>query len=76
MKTAFAIAAHPDDIEFMMAGTLLLLKNAGYKIHYLNLASGNCGSIEYNSATLKKTRLQEAKQAAKILGAQFHPPFC
>ncbi|MDQ6630443.1 MAG: PIG-L family deacetylase, partial [Verrucomicrobiota bacterium] len=33
MKTAFAIAAHPDDIEFMMAGTLLLLKNAGYEIH-------------------------------------------
>lgn len=26
MKTAIAIAAHPDDIELMMAGTLLLLK--------------------------------------------------
>ncbi|MDQ6632968.1 MAG: PIG-L family deacetylase [Verrucomicrobiota bacterium] len=76
MKTAFAIAAHPDDIEFMMAGTLLLLKNAGYEIHYLNLASGNCGSIEYDSATLRKIRRQEAKQAAKILGAHFHPPFC
>ena len=24
-RVAFAIAAHPDDIEFMMAGTLILL---------------------------------------------------
>ncbi len=32
-KTAMAIAAHPDDIEFFMAGTLLLLKQNGYQIH-------------------------------------------
>ena len=30
MKTAIAIGAHPDDIEFYMAGTLLLLKKAGW----------------------------------------------
>lgn len=76
MKTAFAIGAHPDDIELMMAGTLLLLKKAGYQIHYLNLSSGNCGSIEYDSTTIKKLRLAEAKKAADILGAHFHPPFC
>jgi LmbE family N-acetylglucosaminyl deacetylase len=75
-KIAFAIVAHPDDIEFMMAGTLLLLKKAGYEIHYMNVANGNCGSTEYNSATLKKIRLNEAKNAAKILGAHFHPPLC
>ena len=75
-KAAFAIAAHPDDIEFMMAGTLLLLKKAGYEIHYLNLSRGNCGSIEYDSPTTAKIRLKEARSAAQILGAQFHPPFC
>ena len=26
---------HPDDIEFYMAGTLLLFKQAGYEIHYM-----------------------------------------
>ena len=36
-KTAFAIACHPDDIEFMMAGTLFLLKRAGWDVHYMNL---------------------------------------
>jgi LmbE family N-acetylglucosaminyl deacetylase len=36
MKAAIAIAAHPDDIEFVMAGTLVLLKRAGYETHYFN----------------------------------------
>lgn len=76
MNTAIAIAAHPDDIEFMMAGTLLLLKNKGYEIHYLNLASGNLGTNEYDEETIKTVRLKEAQKSAAILGAHFHPPFC
>ena len=32
-----AIAAHPDDIEFMMAGTLLLLKEKGCLLNYFNI---------------------------------------
>jgi len=73
-KIALAIAAHPDDIEFMMAGTLLLLKKAGYEIHYLNLANGNCGTTEHDARTIKRIRLREAKDGAGILGARFHPP--
>ncbi|MEO7299185.1 MAG: PIG-L family deacetylase [Verrucomicrobiota bacterium] len=76
MKSALAIAAHPDDIEFMMAGTLLLLKESGYEIHYMNLSRGNCGSIETDSATTAKIRLKEGKCAAEILGAHFHLPIC
>lgn len=73
-RVAIAIAAHPDDIEFMMAGTLLLLKKAGYEIHYLNVSAGNCGSIQHDSRTTAKVRLQEGKNAAAILGAHFHAP--
>src|SRR5687768_7599782 len=76
MKSAIAIAAHPDDIELMMAGTLLLLKQAGYEIHYLNLSSGNLGTNQYDSETIKRIRLKEAQTSAAILGAHFHPPFC
>ena len=76
MKTAFAIAAHPDDIELMMAGTLLALKSKGYEIHYLNLSSGNVGSVQHDSETTKRIRLKEAQQSAAILGAHFHEPFC
>ena len=32
---AMCVAAHPDDIEFLMAGTLLLLAERGYEPHYL-----------------------------------------
>lgn len=76
MKSAIAIAAHPDDIELMMAGTLLLLKKAGYEIHYMNLSGGDCGSIEHSAVDIKKIRLAEAENASQILGAHFHPPFC
>src|SRR5436190_11375347 len=72
-KAVIAIGAHPDDIEFYMAGTLLMLKKAGYEAHYLNLASGNCGSAEYNGPTTRSIRNTEARAAAKALGAVFHP---
>jgi LmbE family N-acetylglucosaminyl deacetylase len=72
-KTAIAIGAHPDDIEFYMGGTLLLLKEAGFKTHYLSVASGNCGSAEYNGPTTRAIRNTEARAAARILGAEFHP---
>lgn len=68
-----AIAAHPDDIEFMMAGTLLLLRQAGWKIHYMTVASGNCGSMEHDSPTVRRIRRREAQTACRVLDAQFHP---
>ncbi|HEY2932288.1 MAG TPA: PIG-L family deacetylase [Acidobacteriota bacterium] len=71
-RVAMAIAAHPDDIEFMMAGTLLLLRQAGYKTHYLTLANGSCGSADQSAAEIKKTRQRESRKAAQVLGAQFH----
>jgi LmbE family N-acetylglucosaminyl deacetylase len=70
--SAIAIAAHPDDIEFYMAGTLLLLRDTGYETHYFNLASGNCGSTQYDSATTRRLRRREARSAADVLGARFH----
>jgi LmbE family N-acetylglucosaminyl deacetylase len=75
-KTVIAIGAHPDDIEFYMAGTLLLLERAGYEAHYLAVASGNCGNSQYNSSATRSIRSTEARAAAKLLGAQFHPALC
>ena len=50
MSSALAIAAHPDDIEFVMAGTLVLLREAGWTIHYFNLSTGNLGSSVMSAA--------------------------
>lgn len=74
-KIAMAIAAHPDDIEFMMGGTLLALKGAGYEIHYMNLSSGSCGGQDHPPAKLRALRAKESKEAARLLGAKFHPSF-
>lgn len=75
-KTAFAIAAHPDDIEFLMAGTLIRLADAGYEIHYLNVANGCCGSADHDRETIIRMRREEAKQAAESIGATFHESLC
>ncbi len=74
MPSAIAIAAHPDDIEFLMAGTLLLLKQAGWDIHYFNLSSGNCGSSTVPASRLRVLRRREARRAALQLGATWHAP--
>jgi N-acetylglucosamine malate deacetylase 1 len=73
-KTVFAIAAHPDDIEFMMAGTLFRLKDAGCDIHYMNLANGCCGTDRHEIDEIVEIRTEESKQACKYIGAEFHEP--
>lgn len=76
MPSAIAIAAHPDDIEFVMAGTLLRLREAGWETHYINLSTGNMGSTVMSAKETARVREQEAKAAAKVLGATWYPPFC
>ncbi len=71
-KRAFAVAAHPDDIEFQMAGTLILLKRAGYEIHYMNIANGSCGTVEYSKEEIIAIRRGEGQAAAAMIGAVFH----
>jgi len=70
----FAIAAHPDDIEFGMGGTLILLARAGCEIHYMNIANGSCGSAQHDAVRTAEIRLGEAMKAAGRIGAIFHKP--
>ena len=76
MKTVLAICAHPDDIEFLMAGTMIHLRKAGYELHYMTVANGSCGSNRYDTETLIRMRRQEAMAAAASLGAVFHESVC
>ena len=69
---ALAIMAHPDDIEFVAAGTLLLLREAGWQTHYLNLSGGDCGSMTTGPEETRRIRAAEGRAAAAILGATFH----
>ena len=71
-RTAFAICAHPDDIEFMMAGTLMRLQQVGYEVHYMTVANGSCGSISTDAETTARIRRQESIDACDVIGAVYH----
>jgi LmbE family N-acetylglucosaminyl deacetylase len=71
-SAVLAIFAHPDDIEFVAAGTLLLLRDAGFSIHYLNLSGGDCGSMTPGPEETRAIREREGRAAAALLGATFH----
>jgi len=67
-----AVGCHPDDIEFMMGGTLLHFKDGGCALHYLNIANGSCGTARHEKAEIVRIRREEARRAAEILGAEYH----
>ena len=70
-----AVFAHPDDIEFVAAGTLLLLRAAGWQTHCLTLSGGDCGSMTIDRDETRRIRTAEGRAAAAILGAEFHEGF-
>ncbi len=52
MSTAvrvLALHAHPDDVEFQCAGTLILLREAGCAVTIATMTPGDCGSAEYDA---------------------------
>ncbi|MBE6407672.1 MAG: LmbE family protein [Lentisphaerae bacterium] len=75
-KVAMAIACHPDDIEFQMAGTLLQLQKLGWEIHYMNIANGSLGTEKYDYETIVRMRRQEAIDACALAGFHYHESIC
>lgn len=75
-QSVLAIAAHPDDIEFVMAGTLMQLHRRGWQVHYFNIANGCYGSASLTPLECASVRLQEAQAAAALLPAKFYRPIC
>ncbi len=71
-KTVFAVGCHPDDIEFTTAGTLLLLKDRGWDVHYMTIANGSWGSSTIRREELIRTRRAESIRAAEFIGAHYH----
>jgi LmbE family N-acetylglucosaminyl deacetylase len=71
MPTVLAVMAHPDDIELICAGTLILLKRAGWKVHLATMTAGDLGSMNHTRAAIAKIRRKEAAASAKLLGAGY-----
>jgi len=71
-KVALATAAHPDDVEFMMAGTLALLADAGFECHIFTIGNGNCGTAVHTHEEIIRIRAGEGHSAAAVIGATYH----
>lgn len=67
-----AFGCHPDDVEFVCAGTLALLAQRGCEIHIAIMAGGDVGSPRLSRKEIRDIRLKEAQAAADVIGAQFH----
>lgn len=72
-RAVLAVAAHADDIEFMMGGTLALLAERGWDTHYITLANGYVGSTTHRIEQIVQLRAAEARAGAEVLGATWHP---
>jgi len=71
-KTVLSFLAHPDDAEFLCAGTLVRLKEAGWAIHIASATPGDCGTMTDDSWKISATRTGEAARAASLMGATYH----
>lgn len=71
-KVALAFMAHPDDAEFLCAGTLIRLADAGWEVHIATATAGDCGSTTLPADQIARVRRGEAAAAANLIGAQYH----
>ena len=67
-----AFGCHPDDVEFICAGTLILLAQQGHEVHIAIMAGGDVGSPTLSRKEIRDLRLKEAQAAAAVIGAGFH----
>ena len=71
-KAALAVGAHPDDVEFTMAGALAMLGDAGYELHIFTVGNGNCGTAVYEHNDICRLRAAEGHSAASVIEATYH----
>lgn len=71
-KVALCLMAHPDDCEFLAAGTLTLLAQKGWEIHIISATPGDCGSKDLGPEQIAAKRRAEGTAAAKLIGATYH----
>ena len=70
---AVAVLAHPDDAEFLCAGTLLRLhRDHGWAVHVATMTAGDCGSAEHTPDDIARIRRAEGAAACRAVGFTYH----
>jgi LmbE family N-acetylglucosaminyl deacetylase len=68
-----SVLAHPDDAEFLCAGTLArLAQEHGWQVHIATMTAGDCGSAELPPEEISRIRRGEGASAAAVLGGRYH----
>jgi LmbE family N-acetylglucosaminyl deacetylase len=70
VQRLIVVAAHPDDLETLAGGTVLLLAQRGVQIFSVNCTLGDIGTQEAQAIrpALAATRINETEEAARQLG--------
>src|SRR5437763_15808493 len=72
-RTVLSVLAHPDDAEFLCAGTLIRLQREhGFEVHIASMTPGDCGSADLGPLEIARARRAEGAAAAALLGATYH----
>ncbi len=72
-NVVLSLMAHPDDCEFLCAGTVArLVQERGWEAHIATMTPGDCGSAELDAADIARIRRAEGRAAASRIGATYH----
>ena len=70
---ALSVLAHPDDAEFLCAGSLIrLAREHGWEVHIASMTAGDCGSAELPAEEISRVRRDEGARAAARVGGRYH----
>lgn len=72
-SVVLSLLAHPDDAEFLCAGSLIrLVREHGWQAHLATMTPGDCGSAELGPEGIARQRRAEGANAASLIGATYH----
>ncbi len=66
-----AFHAHPDDVEILAGGTLVLLAGEDHQITIATMTPGDCGAAESPPEEIAAVRRREATASAALIGARY-----
>ena len=64
IQRALVVVAHPDDIDFGMAGTMAVLTGQGVEVAYCLVTSGDAGGDDSSHSKEERSAIREAEQTA------------
>jgi LmbE family N-acetylglucosaminyl deacetylase len=72
-NVVLSLLAHPDDAEFLCAGTLSrLMREHGWQAHIASMTPGDCGSPNLLPEEIGRLRRDEGTRAAALISGRYH----